>query len=769
MNIHADKKRFWASRKRKQSLVRVMLSSLLIWLILFFALFKLERNLSDQHQTQYYQQFEENLTAFSDIKDNTDNFCRDLKLIPDTLSFLENSSLKDLERCLGQQDIRIAEDNLFISNSRAYSAYRRLLSMVTINQNYSELTLYNPKSGVSIAVTERGRYAALCGSAQDLAQFLGLKEEIQSAEDGKILMAASAEYAASRMYIVRSVGENGMLLLCGLTERTWMDSLLSEHSGKTYKTIQVCCQFPDDAWLYRREQPKLNQLGIDPKNLNPEKPIQTLGKYTILSLRAENLPFLLLIVAQKDDILEIFNEKWFLVFLLANILWLAAVADIYGFVSRGIFKPLETIIQAVPALPDSFDELKTISQAVFDYKEKIRQDEESLDLKNRQLKTSCLMQLIAGQPSITAPEHLEKPEISELLNKYVLVVLYPDDNRWVLQHGSTTEHTYRQNIMISTIRELFRRQFPDSDIEFLLYEERLLAILPVGEEIPQETIYRGVEQCIGDMEASMHKHFCFGTSGIESGKEHLSRAYRRAIVCVMLKKEQESGRTESTKINRLLKQNMNMVDLAYLGRYDEAFLCFQEIFLAIEEQKSRYLRKRQLGALLELTFCMLTEISRENTALLENLHIDIDRMAAADDLGDVLQQWKHVFDRLEASRQNKKEQKPYSKQFTKICQYMEKNFRNPNLSLSMLAEMFHLSLPALSREFHKNLGQGFLECLHYMRIEAAKFEIEHTDASLKDIAVFVGYSNVLTMTRSFKKYTGTTPGSFRKKSNTPTQ
>lgn len=83
--------------------------------------------------------------------------------------------------------------------------------------------------------------------------------------------------------------------------------------------------------------------------------------------------------------------------------------------------------------------------------------------------------------------------------------------------------------------------------------------------------------------------------------------------------------------------------------------------------------------------------------------------------------------------------------------------------LTALAEEFGMSVSTLSREFQKNLGQGFLDSLHQMRIEEAKYAIENTNASLNDIAISVGYTNTLTMTRAFKKYLGCTPGSFRKK------
>ena len=121
-----------------------------------------------------------------------------------------------------------------------------------------------------------------------------------------------------------------------------------------------------------------------------------------------------------------------------------------------------------------------------------------------------------------------------------------------------------------------------------------------------------------------------------------------------------------------------------------------------------------------------------------------------------------VFGLLEA-HQDKRIRGQYSEQFASIYQYMHAHFRDSGLSLTALAEEFGMSVSTLSREFQKNLGQGFLDSLHQMRIEEAKYAIENTNASLNDIAISVGYTNTLTMTRAFKKYLGCTPGSFRKK------
>ena len=127
----------------------------------------------------------------------------------------------------------------------------------------------------------------------------------------------------------------------------------------------------------------------------------------------------------------------------------------------------------------------------------------------------------------------------------------------------------------------------------------------------------------------------------------------------------------------------------------------------------------------------------------------------------MLECWNVIYKRLEENKSHKKISQ-YTEQFAAVYQYMITHFHDPALSLSMLSAEFGMSMSTLSREFQKNLGKGFLETLHQMRIEEARAEIENTELSLNQIAEAVGYTNVLTMTRAFKKYYGQTPGSFRK-------
>ena len=285
--------------------------------------------------------------------------------------------------------------------------------------------------------------------------------------------------------------------------------------------------------------------------------------------------------------------------------------------------------------------------------------------------------------------------------------------------------------------------------------------LPVKDE--NENMAKAVERWTMDLSVQLQKRFRFGVSPVQSGAENLHPAYRKVMQSAALVEEKESGRSQDICLNTLIRQNLHMSELVYMEHYNSAFACFKEMADTLYQQKRRRLRNQQLSGLMSLTLCMLMETSSENSALLQEAGIDIGALTQPeDDEAELLAEWEKVFGLLEA-HQDKRIRGQYSEQFASIYQYMHAHFRDSGLSLTALAEEFGMSVSTLSREFQKNLGQGFLDSLHQMRIEEAKYAIENTNASLNDIAISVGYTNTLTMTRAFKKYLGCTPGSFRKK------
>ncbi|HHW32142.1 MAG TPA: helix-turn-helix transcriptional regulator [Clostridiaceae bacterium] len=79
-----------------------------------------------------------------------------------------------------------------------------------------------------------------------------------------------------------------------------------------------------------------------------------------------------------------------------------------------------------------------------------------------------------------------------------------------------------------------------------------------------------------------------------------------------------------------------------------------------------------------------------------------------------------------------------------------------------LANMLGVTVRHLDRVIKRFFGVSFREKLAKTRIEVAKDLLKNTDMSIFDISWKVGYGSTVSFSSAFKKYTGTTPGMFRK-------
>ena len=88
----------------------------------------------------------------------------------------------------------------------------------------------------------------------------------------------------------------------------------------------------------------------------------------------------------------------------------------------------------------------------------------------------------------------------------------------------------------------------------------------------------------------------------------------------------------------------------------------------------------------------------------------------------------------------------------------------------ILAELLQLSgLPKRSfdRRFKKATGYSPLEYIQWLRIEEAKQMLELEDRPIEEIAFEVGYSDLASFRRLFRKIAGLTPGEYRRRFRLP--
>jgi two-component system, response regulator YesN len=99
----------------------------------------------------------------------------------------------------------------------------------------------------------------------------------------------------------------------------------------------------------------------------------------------------------------------------------------------------------------------------------------------------------------------------------------------------------------------------------------------------------------------------------------------------------------------------------------------------------------------------------------------------------------------------------------KLVNYVQQNYES-DISLTDLSEEFDLSSSYISTIFKTHTGENFKEYLNRYRIQKAKEILSSNNVQVNQVAVMVGYNNVNTFIRLFKKYVGLSPGQYEKNS-----
>ena len=99
---------------------------------------------------------------------------------------------------------------------------------------------------------------------------------------------------------------------------------------------------------------------------------------------------------------------------------------------------------------------------------------------------------------------------------------------------------------------------------------------------------------------------------------------------------------------------------------------------------------------------------------------------------------------------------------SQVAAYIRDHFRDPELSISAIAEAFDMPTARLSLAFKDAMRMSPLEYLTLLRVEHSKELLRGTEKSIKDIAAEVGYYDASSFIRRFKQMTGVTPLQYRR-------
>lgn len=95
-----------------------------------------------------------------------------------------------------------------------------------------------------------------------------------------------------------------------------------------------------------------------------------------------------------------------------------------------------------------------------------------------------------------------------------------------------------------------------------------------------------------------------------------------------------------------------------------------------------------------------------------------------------------------------------------IKEYTLNHYKEDTLNVSSIAAHFDMNMAYLSRTFKNETGMNLLEYIHRTRVDAAKELLPQYPA--KDVSAMVGFGDIQSFVRTFKKYEGITPAEYKK-------
>ncbi|WP_433923756.1 helix-turn-helix domain-containing protein [Paenibacillus taichungensis] len=99
---------------------------------------------------------------------------------------------------------------------------------------------------------------------------------------------------------------------------------------------------------------------------------------------------------------------------------------------------------------------------------------------------------------------------------------------------------------------------------------------------------------------------------------------------------------------------------------------------------------------------------------------------------------------------------------TFVLDYLDHHY-GEDINLNIVADKLNLTSGYLSSIFKEKTNINFSEYLNNLRVERAKELLVNVDLRIQDIATQVGYQNVNSFIRMFKRRYGLTPGEYRKR------
>ncbi|SDW16657.1 AraC family transcriptional regulator [Paenibacillus sp. CF384] len=311
------------------------------------------------------------------------------------------------------------------------------------------------------------------------------------------------------------------------------------------------------------------------------------------------------------------------------------------------------------------------------------------------------------------------------------------------------------------IDKILTERYPDS-LTLQLESDQLLSVIysDQAEHTLAETLdgFRIV--------LDLDRAYCFSTMAVSKRYEHaddFNLSFEQTKSLLLHRKFNDRNQvlwaeTDSRLVNYFLMSAQEEEITASLNNGNESQLVQfmkREIAGLRKKEATEHEVKAFINIVVERTK-RAYNVNHLDTELLQSLQTSLQHSHTFEELEQLFEEWLPSITNLIKS---KKEKKDHITSF--VFDYLENHYAH-DITLDMMADKLNITRSYLSTYFKEKTGTYFVDYVNLIRVSRAKELLSRSDVKIQDAAARVGYQNINSFNRMFKKFTGVTPSEFRK-------
>ncbi|MFX3632654.1 MAG: helix-turn-helix domain-containing protein [Candidatus Pristimantibacillus sp.] len=399
---------------------------------------------------------------------------------------------------------------------------------------------------------------------------------------------------------------------------------------------------------------------------------------------------------------------------------------------------------------------------------------------NNVIRAHFLIGLLKGRPESNVPIHesLAAHDIRFESPEFAVLLFHIDDHGKFSsaeddKTGDPSKIKLLHFFLLNVVEEISRENNEAYTVEM---DDWLACIINFKPELEEKE--RELMRITDDAKTFLHQHLqismTVAASGIHKELFGISEAYQQALEALeygIVMGTGETIRYDELKSNELtgtpssyyypLNIEQQLINFMKTGNIDKSREIIELVFTKNFEDASLPVSMAKC-LMFDLIGTMMKTMEDINAAVRSNFMEQADSIdslmncrTVKEMKGQLIKVLQQVCNLIETGRKQDKQLA------VQVTEYVSEHYSNEALNISMIGEHFGLTPSYLSKQYREQTGEALLETINRTRLREAKLLLSNQKMTVNEIARSVGYGDINTFHRIFKKFEGITPGKYK--------